>query len=141
MDEEALSVTLALAEAAHDLRNHLETKQQLLVSERVVELAALLGNETRIVRRLGRLQQELSAQLRRLHKLSPEGGFALWLDEIYLLVAPEVQAILARLSEDTIACQELQLQQQELMQRSLIYYQSLTRFYSGVQQWTYDKPE
>jgi len=137
--EKAKELVLELATLTHDLRLHLESKQGTLLSEKVEDLGKVLSEEGLILQRIKRKQKGLDAELRQLGKLSAEGGYSEWMLSIYDDCSPEEQQALTQMAEDTIACQEMQISQQELLRRSLVYYESMSRFLSGVREWTYSK--
>ena len=142
-DVEALPVAkqlvLELAAITHKLRIHLEHKQEALLSEDVEVIGKLLSEEGLLLQQARRKQKGLDAELRKNGKLSPAGGYSPWLAELYPSCTPEEQQQLTTLTEDTIACQEMQVAQQELLRNSLLYYESMSRFLSGVRDWTYTK--
>ncbi|MCL2549048.1 MAG: flagellar export chaperone FlgN [Symbiobacteriaceae bacterium] len=139
MSDTARQLVFDLAALTSDLRKHLERKQEVLTSEQVEDLGKSLSEEGLILQRIKRKQKSLDTELRQLGKLSAEGGYSDWLQEIYPECSPEQQEQLTRMAEDTIVCQEMQVSQQELLRRSLVYYESMSRFLSGVQEWTYKK--
>ncbi|MCL2548635.1 MAG: hypothetical protein FWE76_05700 [Symbiobacteriaceae bacterium] len=135
----ARQLVFELAAVTRDLRLHLEHKQEVLLSEQAEEIGKVLSEEGLILQRIKRKQKALDAELHQLGKMSEEGGYNEWLLEIYPDCSIEEQQQLTRMAEDTIACQEMQISQQELLRRSLIYYESMSRFLSGVREWTYKK--
>ncbi|MCL2497646.1 MAG: hypothetical protein FWF06_03415 [Symbiobacteriaceae bacterium] len=137
----ALRSTLALADALAELRQHLERKQALILRDDIAGLVAILIEETPIVGKVRRCQQVLDTELYHLQQKPVTAGYGLWLDEIYASCASKEQEKIVQLTTDLLFCRELQLQQQGLLQSSEAYYQSMVRFLSGVQQWTYDKPK
>lgn len=141
MPDKAIEVALELAAATRRLRLHLEAKQEALQQEEIQALNRLLTEETLIVKRVKNASQAFDAELRRLKAKPRQGGYGKWLTEQIPQLDEERQRTLLLLAEDTIACQELQVRQQELMQRSLIYYQSMTRLISGVREYTYAPPK
>ena len=136
-----LRIALELADLTHNLLLHLQEKQLLLLEERISELGSLLGKETLLVKKINRTSAALDTLLRRQKLLSPTGGYSTWLNSIFSQCEPEEQVRLTKWAEETIACQELQLRQQEIMQHSLLYYQRMSRFISGVNDITYQPPE
>ena len=135
--EAEIKQVLALADAVADLRSHLEGKQQMLMEDNIADLSAYLSSETLILKRIKRLQKELDANLSAYGQLSSEGGYSVWLEEIYPLCDHETQKKMTAMAEDTIACREMQFSQDAALTHALAYYQSMVRFLSGVQDWTY----
>ena len=135
--EEALQITLELAEATHALLLHLEVKQKALNEEQVPEIGALLGQENLLVKRINRMYKALDKMLAKLGLMSADGGYSPWLEHIYSLCSAEDKVKLTTWAEDTIACQEMQLRQAEIMQHSLIYYSNMARFFTSTQDITY----